>query len=745
LKPGTALFPSEAKPEPLIDALLNQVSGAVCILRLPDLSLMGMSAKASQLIGCSASNWAGLREDLLARGDGDSAGQTRTFRCHRQHHALFQLNYVSRLLAYGEGFCLFLTFTEQSTYPAACVLDTPAQDEYLRVLTAALQKSRGAILLTDAQGTVTYANEAYKQLTGYEDSDIIGKQPGASSPDFHTSEQYQGCVWLGDIQGHKKNGEIYWASGVIVPLGDSAGERVHYAVIQRDITDCVNGKEALRESEERFRAVTEMVGEWLWEQDAEGRYTWTSATVTKVLGLQPGQILGKHYLDFLIPKACESLPGTVAVNRDNKNSFRNVVNRYMHREGYEVYTHSSGAPVFDEKGHLVKWRGVDQDITASKQVEDILRTQERAMESASVGIAICDARQSGFPVIYANPALCAITGYSREELTGTSLRILQGAMTDPAAIETIRITLKKGLSCKLHICNYRKNGTPFWNELLLSPVRDPEGVVSHYVGIQSDITEQRLMSEERHQLELARNIQLSLLPKKPMKVSGMELAGICLPAAQVGGDYFDYFYRADWLDIVIADVSGHNVGAALIMTELRSALKAGLYLTDYQQSDYSPAYFLWVLNELLYDDLNNAELFISMFYLRYNITTRTLYYANAGHNKVMLARHGFSNHQVLDAEGMILGVKRSVNFEECSMVLEPGDRLLMYTDGVIETQDVTGQFFGENSLARLFLDNSQDSPQQLLKTIEKELTCFASQSDFRDDITLVTATVTASP
>jgi PAS domain-containing protein len=177
LKPGTALFPSEAKPEPLIDALLNQVSGAVCILRLPDLSLMGMSAKASQLIGCSASNWAGLREDLLARGDGDSAGQTRTFRCHRQHHALFQLNYVSRLLAYGEGFCLFLTFTEQSTYPAACVLDTPAQDEYLRVLTAALQKSRGAILLTDAQGTVTYANEAYKQLTGYEDSDIIGKQP----------------------------------------------------------------------------------------------------------------------------------------------------------------------------------------------------------------------------------------------------------------------------------------------------------------------------------------------------------------------------------------------------------------------------------------------------------------------------------------------------------------------------------------------------------------------------------------
>ena len=60
------------------------------------------------------------------------------------------------------------------------MLDTPAQDEYLRVLTAALQKSRGAILLTDAQGTVTYANEAYKQLTGYEDSDIIGKQPDTS-------------------------------------------------------------------------------------------------------------------------------------------------------------------------------------------------------------------------------------------------------------------------------------------------------------------------------------------------------------------------------------------------------------------------------------------------------------------------------------------------------------------------------------------------------------------------------------
>ncbi|MGI9212955.1 MAG: PAS domain S-box protein [Methylococcaceae bacterium] len=625
-------------------------------------------------------------------------------------------------------------------------------DNTLLVLSSAVEQSPSAILLTNLSGRVTYANEAYMRLSGYAAEEVLGKHAGVILSDSQTSDQYQrlrrtmqlGGVSVGDFSDYTKNGEMYWVSEMISPLHDSRGLTTHYVIVQRDITESIKDKEALRQSEERFRSVADMVGEWLWEQDTEGCYTYSSAAVSTILGFQPDEIVGKSYLALLSTEDREYWGHTQPLTTRFPRPFHKLINRYVHKDGFEIYTESSGAPLFDEHGKLLKWRGMDQDITAHRQVEDILRTQERAMESASVGIAICDARQYGYPVIYANPALSDITGYARDELVGNSLKMLQGPLTESWAKESIRTNLQTGMPCKVLICNYRKNGTPFWNELLLSPVRDQEGTVTHYVGIQSDVTDQLQMTEERHQLEIARQIQLSLLPKKSISLPGMEVAGLCLPTAQVGGDYFDYFNRGDWLDIVIADVSGHNVGAALIMTELRSALRAGLYLTDSIHPDYSPAYVLGVLNELLYEDLNAAELFISMFYLRYDLRTRILYYANAGHNRVLLVRQGSGDHEELDAEGMILGVQPRLNFDEREVILEPGDRLLLYTDGAVETQDKTGDFFGIERLAKVFIHNRELPPDENLHSIQQALNAFSGQTDFRDDITLVSATITVA-
>lgn len=623
-------------------------------------------------------------------------------------------------------------------------------DNTLLVLSSAIEQSPSAIMLTNLSGKVTYANEAYTRLSGYTTEEVLGQYAGCILSESKTSDLYQrlrrtmqlGGVSVGDFSDYGKTGEQYWISEMISPLHDARGFTTHYVIVQRDITESIKDKEALRQSEERFRSVADMVGEWLWEQDTEGCYTYSSSAVNRIIGFQPDEIVGKSYLSLLSAEDREHWEDYLALSSRSPLPFHKLINRYIHKDGAEIYTESSGTPIFDDQGRLIKWRGMDQDITAHRQVEDILRTQERAMESASVGIAICDAKQYGYPVIYANPALSAMTGYARDELMGNSLKMLQGPLTESWARESIRTNLQKGMPCKVLICNYRKNGTPFWNELLLSPVRDQQGMVTHYVGIQSDVTDQLQMTEERHQLEIARQIQLSLLPTKSIRLAGIEVSGLCLPTAQVGGDYFDYFNRGAWLDIVIADVSGHNVGAALIMTELRSALRAGLYLTDSIHPDYSPAYVLGVLNELLYEDLNAAELFISMFYLRYDLRTRILYYANAGHNRVLLARQGSDHHEELDAEGMILGVHPRVNFDEREIILEPGDRLLLYTDGAVETQDRTGEFFGIERLASLFIHNRELPPDENLLSIQQALNAFSGQADFRDDITLVSATIT---
>jgi phosphoserine phosphatase RsbU/P len=246
--------------------------------------------------------------------------------------------------------------------------------------------------------------------------------------------------------------------------------------------------------------------------------------------------------------------------------------------------------------------------------------------------------------------------------------------------------------------------------------------------------EQALLENARvlRDMEIAKQIQRSLLPTTPPNLPGLQIAGSCLPAAHVGGDYFDYFLRGDeTLDVVIADVSGHNVGAALIMTETRSVLRSQV------QQTVHPGELMQRLNDVLYEDLSRSELFISMFYISYSFTTRQLRYANAGHNRPLLLKNGASECCDLDTEGMILGVLPVVSFEEKTVQLEPGDILLLYTDGIIESQNRSGEFFGIQRLGRTLLLRRDDSPDAIISALFEDLDEFLGDAPPDDDITLV--------
>ncbi|MDD5460372.1 MAG: SpoIIE family protein phosphatase [Methylococcales bacterium] len=384
------------------------------------------------------------------------------------------------------------------------------------------------------------------------------------------------------------------------------------------------------------------------------------------------------------------------------------------------------------------------EINERKRYEEKLLLRDRAIEASSAGIIITDARQTDNPIIYANPAFAHMTGYSREELIGLNPRILQGPETDPEAIKSIQKAVCEMQPCLITLKNYRKDGASFWNELFISPVLDSQGNLTHYIGVQTDVTQLRRAEEERHELEIAKQIQLSLLPDLPLQIEGVLIAGFCQPASHVGGDYFDYFYGQDTVEIVIADVSGHSMGAALIMAETRSSLKAEALRTLPIQNDpdklikgAGTADILGVLNALLYDDLSRAELFITMFYMKYNPVTRELSYANAGHNRPLLLPVGETVCRELDTEGIIFGVTKEIEFEEKSLVLRQGDLVLLYTDGITEAQNPEGEFFGADRLARLFANRRSNSPQEIINKIVRELQAFASTHSFADDVSMV--------
>lgn len=500
--------------------------------------------------------------------------------------------------------------------------------------------------------------------------------------------------------------------------------------------EALKNRQALLESEERFRYMADMAGEWFWEQDPLGNYTFSSSAVREILGYEAQEIIGHNYLEFLTVTDRQHQASEFSVLSGVKASFRGLLNRYRHKDGREIFTESTGEPILDEEGRVLKWRGVDHNITLRKRYEDELRLRNRAMEAASVGISITDAQDPRHPNIYANPALCKITGYSKEELIGRDLGFLQGMDTDKNILAAIRNALKQGKSWEGLLKNYRKNGTPFWNLLVIAPVHDEEGQLTHFIGIQTDVTERKRAEEEQSELEIARQIQISLLPKAPLRLPHVQVFGACIPASHVGGDYFDYFFIKNRLDITIADVSGHNVGSALMMAEVRSTLKAETRLNGGVES-HDAGSILKALNELLFEDLNTAELFITMFYLRYDPLSRLLHYANAGHNCPLLLRQGTSDCILLDGDGLILGVKRSVDFEEKTTMLEPGDRLLLYTDGITETQNTSGEFFGLNRLSEYFMRYRKDPPQAVVDKLLGELCIFSAGAPCSDDVTLV--------
>jgi sigma-B regulation protein RsbU (phosphoserine phosphatase) len=234
------------------------------------------------------------------------------------------------------------------------------------------------------------------------------------------------------------------------------------------------------------------------------------------------------------------------------------------------------------------------------------------------------------------------------------------------------------------------------------------------------------------EIKIAQRIQASLSPSAPIKSSHFEVTGYCLPADQVGGDYFDYFYRNEQhLDMIVADVSGHSIGPSLFMVETRSAIRtqAGISAT--------PSETLKILNNFLFEDLDKSDYFITLFYLQYNITSHQLSFANAGHPPPLLLNPFQSECEQLDADGLILGVNKDVVFEEKFTTLSKGGLILLYTDGLTETQNADGEFFGLKRVNDILIQHAQQSPQVIIETLLEQLKQFCRCEAFTDDITLM--------
>jgi sigma-B regulation protein RsbU (phosphoserine phosphatase) len=243
----------------------------------------------------------------------------------------------------------------------------------------------------------------------------------------------------------------------------------------------------------------------------------------------------------------------------------------------------------------------------------------------------------------------------------------------------------------------------------------------------------------RQQMEIAARIQQSLLPKHPPQLPGIALAGQCLPAANVGGDYYDFLTDDDGrLILLVADASGHSVGSALMMAMARSILRYEISLGKALDK------VLANTNTAMLNDLIEAEMFITLFCARYDPSTRELTFVNGGHNPPLLQRATGGKTIELNSEGTILGLLDDVTYEEQSTTLDSGDILVLYTDGVVEARNPAGELFGEEKLQNLLSKHHSLSPDELKDKIYKAICQHTKDTEQQDDITLLILKVLAS-
>jgi sigma-B regulation protein RsbU (phosphoserine phosphatase) len=167
------------------------------------------------------------------------------------------------------------------------------------------------------------------------------------------------------------------------------------------------------------------------------------------------------------------------------------------------------------------------------------------------------------------------------------------------------------------------------------------------------------------------------------------------------------------------------------MAEVRTLLRGQI------NSAHSASAILQTLNSQLYDDLTRAELFITMFYAKYNSATGRLSFANAGHNRPVIVRNGGASCAELDAEGLILGVKPSVVFEEKNVELKAGDVLLFYTDGLTEARNENNELFGNERVCELLTDIRGLPAKEIIDSFYAAVGDFTGSETLQDDISLV--------
>jgi sigma-B regulation protein RsbU (phosphoserine phosphatase) len=278
------------------------------------------------------------------------------------------------------------------------------------------------------------------------------------------------------------------------------------------------------------------------------------------------------------------------------------------------------------------------------------------------------------------------------------------------------------------------------------PARDQLSALGEaFDGMTASVERLLIESQEKTKLEgelqIAREVQAQLFPQGPPEVPGLRLYGACRPARMVSGDYYDFLrLEQGRVGLVLGDISGKGISAALLMAGIQSALHAQFYDGHFSKgigdaSPLSTAEVVTRLNRQLFAN-TPREKYATFFYAVYDPAGRQLVYTNAGHPPPFLLHRGGAVER-LGTGGTVLGLFGLVSFDQATVQLEPGDLLLAFTDGITEPENTFGEEFGEDRLLEVVRRALNSPPEALADEIYRSVNDWTGVPELQDDMTVL--------
>jgi sigma-B regulation protein RsbU (phosphoserine phosphatase) len=237
------------------------------------------------------------------------------------------------------------------------------------------------------------------------------------------------------------------------------------------------------------------------------------------------------------------------------------------------------------------------------------------------------------------------------------------------------------------------------------------------------------------ELELSQVVQRGLLPQAAPRIPGLTVAAFSRPAQIVSGDYFDFVEFSDGdHGIVMADVSGHGVSAGMLISSLQTAFQT------LAPTSASPLDVLERINHLYAHNIKFTT-FVTVFFGKFEPSTRKFRYANAGHTSAYLQRAAESDVEMLHPTGPAIGLMEGFAVRAAEVQLQQGDTLVLYTDGATEATNEEGAQYSMDNLAKVIGINRLLAPEQLIQKVVQDVTAFTKGSQLADDLTLIAARV----